>query len=214
MVISIDGFSATGKSSVAFMLADKLNLRYLNSGSIYRCIALKIMNGEFSVNDKDIYSKVVDLDIDFKITQGIQRVYLDKKDVTDLIRKEEVSVFTPSFANNSNIKSAIRVIQKKFVDDGNVVIEGRDIGTRIAPDADYKFYLYCSLEERARRIYNEKKDKEDVTYEGIYNDIDARDGKDISDGNFIKPKNAFEIDTTKLSKDEILNIMLSKIKER
>ena len=214
MVISIDGFSATGKSTIAFMLADKLNLRYLNSGSIYRCIALKIMDEEFSVNDKDIYNKVVDLDIDFKITQGIQRVYLDKKDVTELIRKEEVSVFTPSFANNPNIKSAIRVIQKKFVDSGNVVIEGRDIGTRIAPDADYKFYLYCSLEERARRIYNEKKDREDVTYEGIYNDIDARDKKDINDGNFIKPKNAIEIDTTKLSKDEILNIMLLNIKER
>ncbi len=214
MVISIDGFSATGKSTIAFMLADKLNLRYLNSGSIYRCIALKIMDGEFSVNDKDIYNKVVDLDIDFKITQGIQRVYLDKKDVTELIRKEEVSVFTPSFANNPNIKSAIRVIQNKFVDSGNVVIEGRDIGTRIAPDADYKFYLYCSLEERARRIYNEKKDREDVTYEGIYNDIDARDKKDINDGNFIKPKNAIEIDTTKLSKDEILNIMLLNIKER
>lgn len=214
MVISIDGFSATGKSSIAFMLADKLNLRYLNSGSIYRCIALKIMNEEFNVNDKEIYDKVINLDIDFKIVDGIQRVYLDKKDVTDLIRKEEVSVFTPSFANNPNIKSAIRAIQKKFVDSGNVVIEGRDIGTRIAPDADYKFYLYCSLEERARRIYNEKKDREDVTYEGIYNDIDARDKKDINDGNFIKPKNAIEIDTTKLSKDEILNIMLSNIKER
>ncbi len=214
MVISIDGFSATGKSTIAFMLADKLNLRYLNSGSIYRCIALKIMNNEFNVNDKDIYDKVINLDIDFKIINGMQRVYLDKKDVTDLIRKEEVSIFTPSFANNLNIKSAIRVIQKKFVDNGDVVIEGRDIGTRIAPNANYKFYLYCSLEERARRIYNEKKDKENVTYEGIYNDIDARDRKDINDGNFIKPKNAIEIDTTKLSRNEILDIMLLNIKER
>ena len=172
------------------------------------------MNNEFSVNDKDIYDKVINLDIDFKIINGMQRIYLDKKDVTDLIRKEEVSIFTPSFANNLNIKSAIRVIQKKFVDNGDVVIEGRDIGTRIAPNANYKFYLYCSLEERARRIYNEKKDKENVTYEGIYNDIDARDRKDINDGNFIKPKNAIEIDTTKLSRNEILDIMLLNIKER
>lgn len=214
MVISIDGFSATGKSTLAFLLASELNLRYLNSGSIYRCIALKLMNKELNIDDKDIYDKVINLDIDFKIINNMQKVFLDKKDVTELIRKENVSVFTPSFANNPNIKSAIRFIQKKFVDNGNVVIEGRDIGTRIAPDADYKFYFYCSLEERARRIYNEKKEKENISYEKIYNDIDARDRKDIEDGNFIKPKNAIEIDTTKLNRDEILAMMLSYIKEK
>ena len=213
MIISIDGFSATGKSTIAFLLADRLKLKYLNSGSIYRCIALKIMNKEFNVNDSDIYEKIVNMNIDFKIENNNQRVYLDNIDVTDDIRKEEVSVFTPTFANNPVIKSAIREIQKKFVNEGNVVIEGRDIGVRIAPNAEYKFYLYCSLDERARRVYNERIKKEEITYEEIYNDIDKRDKKDILDGNFIKPSNAIEIDTTNRSCEEILNKMLTYIRE-
>lgn len=213
MIISIDGFSATGKSTIAFLLADKLKLKYLNSGSIYRCIALKIMNKEFNVNDSDIYEKIVNMNIDFKIENNNQRVYLDNIDVTDDIRKEEVSVFTPTFANNPVIKSAIREIQKKIVNEGNVVIEGRDIGTRIAPNAEYKFYLYCSLDERARRVYAERIKKEKITYEEIYNDIDKRDKKDILDGNFIKPSNAIEIDTTNSSCEEILNKMLTYIRE-
>lgn len=213
MIISIDGFSATGKSTIAFLLADRLKLKYLNSGSIYRCIALKIMNKEFNVNDSDIYEKIVNMNIDFKIENNNQRVYLDNIDVTDDIRKEEVSVFTPTFANNPIIKSAIREIQKRFVNEGNVVIEGRDIGVRIAPNAEYKFYLYCSLDERARRVYNERIKKEKITYEEIYNDIDKRDKKDILDGNFIKPSNAIEIDTTNSSCEEILNKMLTYIRE-
>lgn len=213
MIISIDGFSATGKSTIAFLLAERLKLKYLNSGSIYRCIALKIMNKEFNVNDSDIYEKIVNMNIDFKIENNNQRVYLDNIDVTDDIRKEEVSVFTPTFANNPVIKSAIREIQKKIVNEGNVVIEGRDIGTRIAPNAEYKFYLYCSLDERARRVYNERIKKEKITYEEIYNDIDKRDKKDILDGNFIKPSNAIEIDTTNSSCEEILNKMLTYIRE-
>lgn len=213
MIISIDGFSATGKSTIAFLLAERLKLKYLNSGSIYRCIALKIMNKEFNVNDSDIYEKIVNMNIDFKIENNNQRVCLDNIDVTDDIRKEEVSVFTPTFANNPVIKSAIREIQKKIVNEGNVVIEGRDIGTRIAPNAEYKFYLYCSLDERARRVYNERIKKEKITYEEIYNDIDKRDKKDILDGNFIKPSNAIEIDTTNSSCEEILNKMLTYIRE-
>lgn len=213
MIISIDGFSATGKSTIAFMLAQKLNLKYLNSGSIYRCIALKILDKQFNVSDKDIYDKIINMNIDFKIENNIQRVYLDNVDVTDDIRKEEISVFTPTFANNPVIKSAIREIQKKFVNNGNVVIEGRDIGTRIAPSAKYKFYLYCSLDERARRVYNERVKKEKISYEEVYNDIDKRDKKDIIDGNFIKPSNAIEIDTTNSSREEILNKMLLYIKE-
>lgn len=213
MVIAIDGMSAAGKSTLAFDLARKLNLKYLNSGSIYRCIALKIMNGEIDINDDDLENKIINLNIDFKIIDDKQHVFLDGIDVTDKIRLEEISVYTPKIANNHIIKPAIREIQKKFVDAGNVVIEGRDIGTRIAPNADYKFYLYSTLEKRAERLYNGVKDKQDVTYDEIYNNLKNRDAKDINDGNFIKPENAIEIDTTSVDLEEALNIMLSYIKE-
>lgn len=213
MVISIDGMSASGKSTLAFDLARRLDLKYLNSGSIYRCIALKIMNKEININDSNLENIIVNLDIDFKIENDKQLVFLDNKDVTDEIRLEKVSVFTPTIANNPIIKPAIRKIQKKFVDRKNIVIEGRDIGTKIAPFADYKFYLYTSLEKRAERLYNGLKDKQNVTYNEIYVNLKNRDEKDIKDGNFIKPENAIEIDTTNLSLEEVLNIMLSYIKE-
>lgn len=213
MVIAIDGMSASGKSTLATNLAKKLNLKHLNSGAIYRCIALKIMNNEIDVNDNDLENIIINLDIDFKFDEDKQKTYLDKKDVTFDIKMEEVSVFTPQIANNQTIKKAIREIQKRFVDKGNVVIEGRDIATRIAPKADYKFYLFSTLEKRAERLYNGLKDKQDVTYEEIYINLKNRDEKDIKDGNFIKPDNAIEIDTTNLTLDEVLEVMLSYIKE-
>lgn len=213
MVISIDGMSAAGKSTLAFDLAKKLNLKYLNSGSIYRCIALKVMNKEIDISDSNLEERIENLNIDFEIAGNIQKVYLDEKDVTSIIRLEKVSVFTPQIANNQTIKKAIRKIQKKFVDNGNVVIEGRDIATRIAPNADYKFYLYSTLEKRTERLYSELKEKQKITYEQIYNDLKNRDIKDIEDGNFIKPENAIEIDTTNLDLERALKEMLSYIKE-
>lgn len=214
MVIAIDGMSASGKSTLAFDLARKLNLKYLNSGSIYRCIALKIMNNEIDVNDNNLENIIINLDIDFEIKDNKQIIFLDNMDVTDKIKLEKVSVFTPSIANNPIIKPAIRKIQQRFVDMGNVVIEGRDIATRIAPNADYKFYLYSTLEKRAERLYNGLKDKQDVIYDEIYINLKNRDKKDVEDGNFIKPKNAIEIDTTNLNLEEVLDIMLSYIKEK
>lgn len=213
MVISIDGMSASGKSTLALALAKNLNLKYLNSGSIYRCIALKIMNNEIDINSNNLRNIIVNMDIDFKLIDDVQRVYLDKNDVTTDIKMENVSVYTPTIANHEIIKPAIREIQKRFVDLGDVVVEGRDIGTVIAPNADYKFYLYSSLEKRAERLYNGIKDKQDVTYDEVYNNLKNRDEKDVLDGNFIKPVNAIEIDTTSLSLDESLEIMLSYIKE-
>lgn len=214
MTIAIDGMSACGKSTLAFDLAKKLKLKYLNSGSIYRCIALKVMNGEIDINSPNLENVIINLDIDFKIENNRQLVYLDNVDVTDKIRLEEVSVFTPNIANNPIIKPAIRKIQKRFVEMGNVVIEGRDIGTRIAPEANYKFYLSTNLEKRAERLYKELKNKQDVTYDEIYKDLKERDEKDVRDGNFIKPNDAIEIDTSNLSLEEVINMMLSYIKEK
>lgn len=213
MVIAIDGMSATGKSTLAYRLSRKLNLKYLNSGSIYRCIALKVMNKEIDLSDSELKNKIINLDIDFEVVNDKQRVYLDKKDVTDIIRLEEVSVFTPSIANNKEIKPAIREIQARFAKAGDIVIEGRDIGTRIVPNADYKFFLSSTLEKRAERLYSERKYIEEITLEEIYNDLKNRDEKDVLDGNFVKPDNAIEIDTTNLNLDEVLDVMLSYIKE-
>lgn len=215
MVIAIDGMSATGKSTLAFNLAKELGLTYLNSGSIYRCVALKIMRGEINVNDEEeFYQSIINMNIKFKIEDDIQKVFLDDIDVTTEIKLEEVSVFTPKYAGTVTMKKGIRQIQKQFVDNGNVVIEGRDIGTIIAPNADYKFYLYANLDTRADRLYDEIKDKQNVTRGEVYNNLKKRDEKDIEDNSFIKPINAIEIDTSNLTIPEVLDVMLSHIEEK
>ena len=99
MVITIDGMSATGKSTLALKLAQELGLKYLNSGSIYRCVALKIMNQQIDPNNsEDLFNKVVNLNIDFLIEKEVQKVFLDGIDVTLRIKDEDVSVFTPKYA--------------------------------------------------------------------------------------------------------------------
>ena len=214
MVITIDGMSATGKSTLALKLAQELGLKYLNSGSIYRCVALKIMNQQIDPNNsEDLFNKVVNLNIDFLIEKEVQKVFLDGIDVTLRIKDEDVSVFTPKYAGLPIMKTAIRQIQKKFVDAGNLVIEGRDIGTIIAPNADYKFYLYANLDIRAKRVYNMLKNREDVSLEQIKNNLEQRDKKDIEDKSFIKPKEAIEIDTSNLEIDEVLKNMLKYVKK-
>ncbi len=214
MVITIDGMSATGKSTLALKLAQELGLKYLNSGSIYRCVALKIMNQQIDPNNsEDLFNKVVNLNIDFLIEKEVQKVFLDGIDVTLRIKDEDVSVFTPKYAGLPIMKTAIRQIQKKFVDAGNLVIEGRDIGTIIAPNADYKFYLYANLDVRAKRVYNMLKNRENVSLEQIKNNLEQRDKKDIEDKSFIKPKEAIEIDTSNLEIDEVLKIMLKYVKK-
>ena len=214
MVITIDGMSATGKSTLALKLAQELGLKYLNSGSIYRCVALKIMNQQIDPNNsEDLFNKVVNLNIDFLIEKEVQKVFLDGIDVTLRIKDEDVSVFTPKYAGLPIMKTAIRQIQKKFVDAGNLVIEGRDIGTIIAPNADYKFYLYANLDVRAKRVYNMLKNRENVSLEQIKNNLEQRDKKDIEDKSFIKPKEAIEIDTSNLEIDEVLKNMLKYVKK-
>lgn len=213
MIIAIDGKSGTGKSTISYLLATSLNLRYLNSGSIYRCIAYLIMNKYLDINSPMFEKDLSKIQIDFKNIDNKQRVILNNKDVTDIIRLEEVTTFTPKIADNKIIKTYIRNIQYKFVESGNIVIEGRDICTVIAPNADYKFYLYTSVETRAERVYEEKIKKENITYEEVLNDLKKRDVEDILDKNFIEPTNAIKIDTTNLTIEEVLEIMLKNIKE-
>ena len=214
MIIAIDGLSATGKSSLSFNLAQKLGLKYLNSGAIYRCVALKINNNDIDLSDSNLFEEIVNMDIDFVIDNGIQKVYLDKKDVSFDIKKEEISLLTSKNAANPIVKKAIREIQKRFVDEGNVVIEGRDIGAVIAPNADYKFYLYTDINKRAERLYSAISVNENITFEEVKNNLIKRDERDIIDKNYIKPVDAYYIDTTNLTLDEALNEMLKFIEKK
>ena len=205
MIIAIDGLGVNGKSTLAKMLSNSLSFKYFNTGSIYRCIALEIINNNLDVNDiKSVIEHLKLIDIDF----NTDKVFLSGIDVTDKIRTEIISVKSTEWATIPEIKEQVRKIQKEFLSKNNTVIEGRDICTRIAPNADFKFYLYSDFETRVKRLYNSNKN---VDINIIRDNLLIRDRLDIDGGNFIKPKNAIEINTTNLSINEVYNIMIEKI---
>ena len=205
MVITIDGLGVNGKSTLAKMISEKLNFQNFNTGAIYRCIALKIINEKLDINNiSQVIDRIKDIDIFFD--KG--KTYLDGKDVSTEIRSEQISVCSTQWATIPEIKETVRKVQRDFIKKYDTVMEGRDIATRIAPNADYKFYLYSDFETRVKRLWNENKT---IDIETIRKNLKIRDDLDINGGNFIKPVNAIEIDTTNYSINEVYDIMINKI---
>ena len=133
---------------------------------------------------------------------------MDGKDVTKQIRTEQISVYSTKWATIPEIKRFVREIQKDYLKKYDTVIEGRDIATRIAPDAEFKFYLYSDFDTRVKRLWMQNKCE---NIETIRNNLKIRDDLDINGGNFVKPINAIEIDTTNCTIDEVFGIMLKYI---
>lgn len=205
MVITIDGLGVNGKSTLARMLSNYLNYKNFNTGAIYRCIALEIIEKKYDINNiKELQKRIKNIDINFEI----DKVILNGVDVSNKIRTEEISFYSTKWATIPEIKEIVREIQKDFIKKYNTVMEGRDIATRIAPDADFKFYLYSDFETRVQRLW---KEKSNVDIEIIRNDLKIRDDLDINGGNFIKPVDAIEINTTNYTIDEVFQIMKNKI---
>lgn len=206
MIITIDGLGVNGKSTLSKMLADHFKYKNFNTGAIYRCIALKIINEKLDINDiSNTLEQLKDIDINFES----EKVYLDGIDVSKKIRTEEISFYSTKWATIPEIKEFVRVIQKEYIKKYDTIIEGRDIATRIAPNADYKFYLYSEFETRVQRLW---KQNTNISIDNIRNDLKIRDNLDINGGNFIQPKDAIEIDTTNYNIDEVFEIMVNYIK--
>lgn len=205
MVITIDGLSANGKSTLAKMISDNIKFKYFNTGAIYRCIALYIIENNLKIEEID---KIIPIISKLKIDFEGSKVYLNNIDVTNKIRTEEISIYSNKWATILKIKEIVRKIQKEFIKENNTIMEGRDIGTRIAPNADLKFYLYSEFETRVNRLLNIKKD---VNIDEIRRNLQIIDDVDINEGNFVKPKNAIEINTTNYSIDEVYEKMIKEI---
>lgn len=207
MVITIDGLSANGKTTLAKMISEELHIQNFNTGAIYRCIGYTILKEKLDINNiSDVIEKIKKI----KVTFEDGKTFLNGEDVTDKIR-EEVTVCSNKWATILEIKDVVRNIQKDFIKKYDSVMEGRDIGTRIAKDADFKFYLYADFETRVNRLWGLKKN---IDKNIIRENLKKVDDVDINEGNFIKPENAIEIDTSNLSIDEVYNIMINHIKNK
>lgn len=205
MVITIDGLGVNGKSTLAKRISNELNFKNFNTGAIYRCIALQIIENKLDINKiEQVLNYIREMEVDFES----DKIYLNKRDVTTKIRTEQISVVSTKWATIPKIKEFVRNFQKDFIEKNDTVMEGRDIGTRIAPNAEVKFYLYSDFETRVERLWNQNKK---INIEEIRENLKIRDDLDINGGNFVKPKNAIEIDTTNYTLDEVYQIMINEI---
>ena len=219
MIIAIDGPAGSGKSTTAKLVAKRLGILHLDTGAMYRVITLIALRHKIPYSEQD---RVGDLcrktSIRFTNEPGRQRVFMDNEDVTDEIRSVEVTRNVSDYCAIPQVREILVAQQREIGRSTSCVLEGRDIGTVVFPNADFKFYLVASLEERARRRQKElagKGQKRDL--ETLKQDIELRDKKDSSRENspLCKAADAIELDTTSLTieqqVDEIVTIVKTKV---
>jgi len=213
MIIAIDGPAGSGKSTVSKILAKRLKLVYLDTGAMYRALTLKALRIKMNLEDRTALEFLArSTDIDLCEADGHLKVIMDGEDVAGLIRTPELTNNVKYVARVPGVRSEMVKVQREIGARSGAVLEGRDIGTVVFPDADYKFYLDADVAERAGRRYKELKESgQDVDLEDIKKDVILRDESDMnrSVGALKKAPGAISIDTTKLSIDEVVARLLS-----
>ena len=199
MIITIDGLGGTGKSSQARELARKLNFKSFDTGAVYRAITLKLIQDK--IDPRNI-EKLIKLLNNTEIQVDEQMVVLDNIDVSDRIRQMDITLSSAYIATIKEVKEKVIQIQRNFGNSNNVVMDGRNIGTIIFPNAKIKFYLEASSEVRARRKFLEGKDK-DLSYEDILRKLIERDKVEIAAKSILIPKDAFKINTDNMTFEEV-----------
>jgi cytidylate kinase len=223
ITIAIDGFSSTGKSTVAKELAKKLEYIYVDSGAIYRAVTLFAMQESFVGNDffklklltENLHS--IHLSFQFNTITGNADMYLNGMNVENEIRTLEVSNLVSKVAANSVVRKKLVAIQKEMGKNKGVVMDGRDIGTVVFKNAELKIFMNASADTRAERRYKELIEKgQDVSYEDILKNVVDRDHMDTTraDSPLVKAEDAIEIDNSNLSKEEQFEMILKLVQEK
>ena len=213
MIIAIDGPAGSGKSTIAKLIAEDLGLVYLDTGAMYRLVTLKALNEGILGNLDKIIKMLDKLRIDIK-ENGF---YLDDTNVSEEIRKPVVSENVSDIAAIREVREKMVDLQRKFSESKNVILDGRDIGTVVFPNADVKIFLIADAKERANRRYKELVSKgENVKIEEIYENILKRDKIDSTrkESPLKKANDAIEVDTTSKDIEEVKNEILYIIKQK
>lgn len=214
--IAIDGPAGAGKSSIAKAVSAQLGYIYVDTGALYRTIALFV--NENNIPDEEIEKNLEKAEVSLKFIDGTQRVFLGDRDVSELIRTPEISMAASRTSAIPAVRAHLLELQKKIARENNILMDGRDIGTVILPDADVKIFLTASAEERANRRYRELSEKPDCpSYEEILKDIIQRDYNDShrETAPLKQAEDAILVDTTGMnleeSSAEIIRIIHKKI---
>ena len=210
-VITIDGPAGAGKSTVARGLAQRLRFSYLDTGAMYRALTLKALRVQcYLENENELATLAHQTTIDLKSTKGGLRVFLDGEDVSQAIRTLEVTNNTFYIARAPQVRAVMVQWQREYGNRQNIVVEGRDVGTVVFPQARIKFYLDADFQERARRRIQELKEQgKKVDDSKLKEELQERDHKDFSRkvGPLRKAEDAIVIDSTSLSADEVIDKM-------
>lgn len=216
MIITIDGPSGVGKSTVSKSVARILGFTYLDTGAMYRAVALRVKRDSIDIDDdKSLESLLNYTEIGFvRKENGDLVIMLNSEDVTDKIRTPEVSRLSSDVATKRAVRIKLVHLQREMGKIGNLVAEGRDMGTYVFPDAAFKFYLDASLDERARRRREQlSQSGDDADIESVKNEIIKRDAQDMerSESPLHPAINAVIIDTTNLSSDEVTDRIINEV---
>ena len=177
-IIALDGPAGAGKSSVSKMVAKRLSCTYLDTGAMYRAITYEALKRNIS-EEKEIVQMVENLNMDICAKEDTMHVFIEGEDITQYLRTSEVSSNVSRISAFQGVRNAMVKLQRKVAEKGNAVLDGRDIGTVVLPDADLKIFLTASVHTRALRRYKELKDT-DTTLERIEEEIKRRDNLDMT----------------------------------
>lgn len=213
--IAIDGPAGAGKSTIAKMVSAEMGYIYVDTGALYRTVALYIT--ENGIADEKIEESLGGADASLKFIGGVQRVFLGDRDVSDLIRTPEISMAASRTSAIPAVRAYLFELQKKIARENNVIMDGRDIGTVVLPDADVKIFLTASAEERANRRFKELSEKPDCpAYEEILRDIIQRDYQDMNreTAPLKQAEDAVLVDTTELTLEQSAQRIAEIIREK
>ena len=210
--IAIDGPSGAGKSTISKMLAKKLGIIYLDTGAMYRAVALYVHRKGVDVNDaKKVVPLLDEIEIEFRGDGDEKKIFLNGEDVSSAIREHAVSKLASDVSKIKEVRLFLVEQQRAIAKKSDIVLDGRDVTSFVLPDSKYKFFLTASAEERARRRYEELKAKgSDISYEMILADVNDRDYNDTHRdfAPLVQTDDAVLIDSTNMTTDEVIEVIL------
>jgi len=214
-IITIDGPTGSGKSTVSRLLAQRLHYHYLDTGAMYRAVGLAILRAGVSLHNKKEITRICNsLDIKFIHEGDATKIYLDNEDVTKAIREPAIDLIASDVSALHNVRKVMTILQRKIGSQGPLVAEGRDMGTVVFPKAQHKFYIDASLEVRVDRRFQERQKRgESISRAKVKKDLVKRDNQDMNRHlSPLKPaRDANIIDTTNLSPHQIVEKIIKDV---
>lgn len=216
-IVAIDGPAGAGKGTITKLVAEKLGLVNIDTGAMYRCVALKALRNNINETEIEKIGEMLEtISIDMKRNNGQLAVFLDGEDVSKEIRTPKVDNCVAKFAAIGIIRNKITPLQRKMGENGNIIMEGRDIGTVVFPNANVKIYLDASVEERAKRRYKQDLEKGiDITYEEILEEIKLRHKLETEReiAPLVQAEDAVYVDSSNLTIEQVVEKIVKIIKK-